>query len=229
MSHPAHYREAHPIPFVLTHWINLLAIVFLAFSGFYIHFPFFSGFMGTARGIHFFWMWVLLINLLVRIILAFTVKDSPYLGSREVDKDIKNWLPQKLNRHQTWSWIKYYTFLKKDHPISAKYGVLQKVAYLVTIPLTLLAAYTGFCLFMPAQDWAIWPMFSSGVEWVGGFMNMRIIHYYVMWVFILFTAIHAYLANVEGFSPSRIIFAWKESPGLEFDSEGHVVGDSAHS
>ena len=91
--------------------------------------------------------------------------------------------------------------------------MLQKIAYLVTIPLTLLAAYTGFCLFSPAQNWAIWPMFSAGVDWVGGFMNMRIIHYYVMWVFILFTAIHAYLANIEGFSPSRIIFAWQESPG----------------
>ena len=60
MSHPAHYREAHPIPFVLTHWINLLSMVFLAFSGFYIHYPFFPGFMGVARGMHFFWMWVLL-------------------------------------------------------------------------------------------------------------------------------------------------------------------------
>ncbi len=226
MSHPAHYREAHPIPFVLTHWINLLAIVFLAFSGFYIHYPFFPGFMGTARGIHFFWMWVLLINLIVRIVLAFVVKDSPYLGSREVDRDIKNWLPQKQNRHQTWPWIKYYIFAKKEHPISAKYGVLQKIAYIVTIPLTLLAAYTGFCLFNPAQGWPVWPMFGAGVDLVGGFMNMRIVHYYIMWVFILFTAIHAYLANVEGFSPSRIIFAWQETPGLEFDTEGRVIKTS---
>ena len=226
MSHPAHYREAHPIPFVLTHWINLLAMIFLAFSGFYIHFPFFGGFMGIARGMHFFWMYVLLINLLVRIVLAFFVKDATGLGSRNVEKDIKNWLPQKPNRHQLWPWIKYYIFLKKDHPISAKYGVLQKIAYLVTIPLTLLAAYTGFCLYQPAHNWAIWGMFAAGVQWVGGYMNMRIIHYFVMWVFILFTAIHAYLANIEGFSPSRIIFAWQETPGLEFDADGRVLKTS---
>ncbi len=50
--------------------------------------------------------------------------------TREVDKDYKNWLPQQANRHQLWPWIKYYLFLKKDHPISAKYGVLQKIAYI---------------------------------------------------------------------------------------------------
>lgn len=223
MSHPAHYREAHPIPFVLTHWINLLSIFFLSLSGLYIHFPFFGGAMGWARGTHVFWMWVLLINLIVRIVLAFFVKDATGLGSRKKDTDIKNWLPQKQNRHQSGAWLKYYTFFKKDHPISAKYGVLQKIAYLVTIPLTLWAAYTGFCLFLPAQTWAVWPAFKAGVEWVGGFMTMRIIHYYTMWAFILFTAIHAYLANIEGFSPSRIIFAWQESPGLEFDDDGKVI------
>ena len=75
--------------------------------------------------------------------------------TREVDTDIKNWLPQKENRHQMWPWIKYYLFLKKDHPISAKYGVLQKIAYIATMPLTLLAAYTGFCLWGPTIELAV--------------------------------------------------------------------------
>ncbi len=42
-------------------------------------------------------------------------------------------------------------------------------------------------------------------------MNMRIIHYFMMWVFIVFTMIHAYLANIYNFAPSKIIFAWKET------------------
>ena len=221
MSHPAHYREAHPFIFVMTHWINLVAMIALAFSGFYIHYPFFGGFMGVARGMHFFFMYVLLINLVVRIVAAFFVKSATRLGSREVDTDIKNWLPQKLNRHQALPWIKYYTFLKKDHPIGAKYGVLQKVAYLATIPLTLAAAYTGFAIYAPVMDAAF---FTAGTDAVGGQMHMRIIHYYIMWAFILFTAIHAYLANVEGFAPSKLIFGWKEEEGLQFDAEGNVIG-----
>ncbi len=139
------------MPFVLTHWINLLAMFFLALSGFYIHFPIVPGLMGLARGTHFFWMFVLLINLIVRIILMFVVKDAVMPNTREVDYDYKNWLPQKANRHQMWPWIKYYLFLKKDHPISAKYGVLQKIAYIVTPFLILAAAYTGFCLWGPTS------------------------------------------------------------------------------
>jgi len=213
------------MPFVLTHWINLIAIVALAFSGFYIHYPFFPGFMGIARGMHFFFMFVLIINLTFRIVAAFFVKSATMLGSREVDTDIKNWLPQKANRHQMWAWVKYYTFLKKEHPISAKYGVLQKIAYLFTVPLTFFMAYTGFSIYAPTMDWAL---FQWGVDLVNGPMNMRIIHYFTMWVFVIFTAFHAYLANVEGFSPSKIIFAWKETQGLEFDAEGKVVGGKSH-
>ncbi len=225
MAHPAHYREAHPFIFVMTHWINLVSIVALTISGFYIHYPFLPGLMSVARGMHFFFMFVLLINLAVRIIGAFTVKSATRLGSREVDTDIKNWLPQKLNRGQMWPWLKYYLFLKKEHPIGAKYGVLQKLAYLFTVPLTLAAAYTGFAIWGPTMDWGF---FIAGTDAVGGPMHMRIIHYYIMWGFIVFTAIHVYLANIEGTDPSKLIFKWQETEGLQFDAEGKVIGGKGH-
>jgi len=68
MSSQAHYREAHPLVFVINHWIHLICMIMLAFSGFYIHYPFFDGFMGVARGMHFVAMFVVLINLTFRII-----------------------------------------------------------------------------------------------------------------------------------------------------------------
>lgn len=208
MSANAHYREAHPLVFVLTHWINLISMIALAFSGFYIHFPFFAGFMGVARGMHFFFMYVILINLVFRIVAAFFVKDANQLGSRKVDTDIKNWLPQEENKHQFWETVKYYLFLRKEGVISAKYGSLQKIAYLATVPLTFIQAYTGFAIYGPSQGLGL---FAAGTSMVGGPMNMRIIHYFGMWVFILFTMVHAYLANIYNFSPSKIIFAWKET------------------
>jgi Ni/Fe-hydrogenase 1 B-type cytochrome subunit len=211
------YREAHPMVFVLTHWINLLAMIFLTLSGFYIHFPIIPGLMGAARGTHFFWMFVLLINLITRVVLAFVVKDAVMPDTREVDTDIKNFLPQKANRHQLWPWVKYYLFLKKDHPISGKYGSLQKIAYVATPFLILAAAYSGFCLWGPTSQFGI---FRAGTVWVAGLYNaggggdpmpMRILHYYIMWVILMFTAIHAYLANIYNFGPSKMIFAWKEN------------------
>ncbi len=208
MSSQAHYREAHPLVFVITHWIHLICMIMLAFSGFYIHYPFFDGFMGVARGMHFVAMFVILINLTFRVIAAFFVKSATDLGSREVDTDIKNWLPQEKNKHQFFETVKYYLFLRKEGVISAKYGSLQKMSYLATVPLTYLMAYTGFALYGPTADWGF---FMWGTELVGGPMNMRIIHYFMMWVFIVFTMVHAYLANIYNFAPSKIIFLWKET------------------
>ncbi|MDR1088687.1 MAG: cytochrome b/b6 domain-containing protein [Coriobacteriales bacterium] len=223
MAHLAHYREAHPLPFVLTHWINLIAMVCLVLTGFYIHFPLFPNWMGVARGVHVFFGFVLLLNMLVRVVLAFFVKSAPYGGSREVAPDYKSFFPQKDNRHQFGAWIKYYLFAKKDHPLSAKYGVLQKLSYLAIPFLILIMFITGLSLWGPTQEYGL---FAGLTELVGGPMVMRIIHYYLMWVFILFTFIHAYLASIEGLAPLKIMFLRKESGGLLYDGTVHnIVGE----
>jgi Ni/Fe-hydrogenase 1 B-type cytochrome subunit len=216
MSHEGHYRQAHPLIFVFTHGINLVCMIGLAFTGFYIHYPFFAGFMNAARGIHFFLMFVLIINLTARMILAFWVQTANQLGTRATDVDIRNWLPQEENKHQFMETVKYYTFFRNVRVISAKYGALQKIAYLATVPITFYMAYTGFALYTPAHTWAIWPFFAAGVSFFGGEMGIRIAHYFGMWVVILFTMVHAYLAAIDGFKPLwGLIFLWRETPGDE--------------
>jgi Ni/Fe-hydrogenase 1 B-type cytochrome subunit len=208
VSEHAFYREEHPLVFVFTHYINLIGMCFLTLTGFYIHYPLFDGWMGVARGTHIFWAFVITINLIVRVVLAFIVKDANMMGTRDVDTDVKNWLPQPANRHQFWPTLKFYLFFKKEHPISAKYGVLQKIAYLATVPLTLCAAYTGFALWGVTYQM---PFFAAGTAWIGGLMNMRILHYYLMWAILCFTGIHAYLASIYGTPPLKIMFLWKET------------------
>lgn len=220
MAHLAHYREAHPLPFVITHWINLVAMILLIITGFCIHFPFWPLFMGIARGVHIFCGIVLVLNCLIRLIMAFFVKSSPTGGTREQVTDFKTWLPQKDNRHQAIQWIKYYLFLKKDHPLGAKLGVPQKLSYLLIPILILLMGYTGLALWGPTMDVAF---FATGTELVGGAMSMRIIHYFGMYVFIIFMFIHVYLANVEGTEPSKLMFFHKEHGGLIYDPERHVI------
>ena len=212
MSGHGHYREAHPLPLMLSHWSNLISIIVLTFTGFYIHYPFFAGFMGAARSLHFFFMYLLLITITARVIMAFTVKDTNQMGSKERDWDWKNWIPQAENRHQLVETAKYYLFMRKEHVISAKNGALQKISYLATIPLTYAIAYAGFAIYTPAQHWGIWnSFFAPGLAFVGGDMNMRIIHYFLMWAIILFTMIHAYLANIYGVAPTKLMFFWIET------------------
>ncbi|MCL2606337.1 MAG: cytochrome b/b6 domain-containing protein, partial [Coriobacteriia bacterium] len=208
-------KSTHPL-FVLTHWINCLAMLFLALSGLYIAFPVFGYFMGTARGIHFFWMFVLIINITIRIVSMFFIKTCCEQAGEGYDYDYKNWFPQKTNRHQMWPMIKYYLFFKKDYPITAKYAGLQKLAYWLSIILTFAAAYTGFAIWGPTMDLGI---FRFGNQLLGGLfgfgggdglMAMRIVHNWVMWFIIIFTCIHGYLANIYGTAASKLIFLYKD-------------------
>ena len=217
MAHLAHYKEAHPLPFVITHWINLIAMIFLIITGFLIHFAT-PGTMSMARGIHVFFGFVIFINCIVRIIMAFFVKSAPTGGTRETVKDYKTWLPQADNRHQGAEWVKYYLFMKEDHPLSAKLGVPQKLSYLLIPILIIIMFITGLCLWVPTST-----AMQGLTNALGGAMSVRIIHYFLMYVFIIFMFIHVYLANIEGTEPTKLMFFRKEHGGLVYDPEKHVI------
>jgi Ni/Fe-hydrogenase 1 B-type cytochrome subunit len=221
MAHLAHYREAHPMVFVVTHWINLVCMILLILSGFLIHYPFLAGVMGICRGVHVFCGFVLTINCIFRVIAAFFVKTAPSGGTRKQVKDYKTWLPQKDNKHQLVEWIKYYLFLRKTHPLGAKLGVPQKLSYLLIPILIILMFISGLALWAPTMS-----TFAGLTTLVGGAMSMRIIHYYLMFVFIIFMFIHVYLANVESLAPTKLMFFHKEHGGLVYDPDIHnIVGE----
>ncbi len=209
--------------FVVTHWINLVCMLLLILTGFIIHYPFIAGIMGICRGVHLFCGFVLFLNMVFRVVASFIVKTSPTGGTRKQTTDIKSWLPQKDNRHQALEWIKYYLFLRKDHPLGAKLGVPQKLSYLMIPVLIFLMFWTGLCLWGDTMNV---PAFAATTTLVGGAMSMRIIHYYGMFVFIIFMFIHIYLANVESIAPTKLMFFHKEHGGLVYDPDIHnIVGE----
>lgn len=226
MAHLVHYPEAHPFIFRFTHWVNLICMLLLILSGIEIHYPVVPGLMGMARGVHMFCAFVILINLVFRIVAAGFVKSAPAYGTRETKLDMYTFFPQKDNRHQLIPWIKYYLFFKKDHPLSAKLGVPQKISYLAVAFLILIMAYTGFCLWIPTSEWTF---FAAGTAFVGGAMSMRIIHYFMMFVFIIFTMLHGYLVFIEGTANANLMFFGKEHGGLVYDPNRHVIVGEDHS
>lgn len=223
MAHLARYKESHPTVFVVTHWINMICCILLIISGLLIHFPFIPNIMGICRGVHITCGIILIVNLIVRIILAFFVKDTQVGGTRKgLDRDIKNFLPSDKNKGQLLSWIKYYLFLKKDHPTGTKFGSLQKLCYFLVPFLILALGLTGLCLWGTTSSWGLCTWLTN---LVGGAMNMRIIHYTLMWVMIVFIIIHVYLATIEGKADVNMMLFHKESPGMVTDPEtGKVIG-----
>ena len=67
------------------------------------------------------------------------------------------------------------------------------------------------------------PLFEAAIAGLGGAMSVRIIHYFMMFVFICFTLLHAYLANIEGLAPSKLMFFGIEHGGLTYDLEKHNI------
>ena len=217
MAHLVHYPEAHPFIFRFTHWVNLICMLLLILSGIEIHYPVVPGLMGMARGVHMFCAFVILINLVFRIVAAGFVKSAPAYGTRETKLDMYTFFPQKDNRHQLIPWIKYYLFFKKEHPLGGKYGVPQKLSYLLIAVAFFFMGYTGFCLWAPTMNIAFFAGFTT---LVGGLMKVRVIHYFMMFFFICFTLIHIYLANIEGIDPTKVmLLGSKPHGGLTYSTE----------
>ncbi len=171
------------MPFVITHWINLVAMILLIITGFSIHFPFWGGFMGIARGVHVFMGFVLFINCIVRVIMAFFVKSAPDGGTRYQVTDFKTWLPQADNRHQLGAWIPLLPVLQEGSPA----GRQARRAAEDQLPGHPHPHHRdvlhGPVPVEPDDELAF---FAGGTDLVGGLMSMRIIHYFMMYVFICF-------------------------------------------
>ncbi len=176
--------KGHSWPPRVMHYVHWVSILALTFSGFYIRYPWTPGYMGTMRTLHFIFMYILGLNWVTRIYWA-------VFGS---ERDIQNFLPQAENRGKLVPIVKYYLFLEAEHPSTARYNPLQKATYVFWFFLVFLQGLTGFSLYWPQA-----PVFSALNDLVGGLLVMHSIHYLIMWIFIITTAVHIYLSLAEDF------------------------------
>jgi Ni/Fe-hydrogenase 1 B-type cytochrome subunit len=116
----------HPIPARIMHQVNLVCLVLLVATGFFIHKPNFSLMgidMNMARYVHFITAFVVLLNSVCRIYWAF-------FGA---PRDIKYFMPEKENKGTLFPMMAYYYFLRKTKPRTSKYNGWQihAIHYLV--------------------------------------------------------------------------------------------------
>src|SRR5665811_112421 len=190
MGHLPPTREEHPLPAVIMHAVHAISLILLVFTGFYIHSPFFGGFMGYAESIHQVAMWTFVFTTVIRIYWAFFGAGSAPPGRRNKMRDFHWFSPIKHKGEGNFrDTLKYYLFLRKTYPSIYKFNPLQKGTYLFwvfcLIPLTLL---TGLCLWAPTRSF-----FEPFTYWAGGLAAMKSYHYLLMWVFIVTAGTHLYL------------------------------------
>lgn len=182
----------HPIR--IMHWIHMVCIAGLTFTGLCLRFNWLELQQTQIKIHHYCFMVVILLNLIIRIAYAFYGKTKTYQDFSFGKKDILN----------TPAVLRYYLFLKNDYPHIAKYASMQKLSYIFFGILTIIQGMTGILILWPKSllGW-LSPAFGS-VELAENFFTG--LHTGIMWAFIIITNIHAYIASMEGWPLLLLIF-----------------------
>jgi len=177
--------------YIIDHWVRVISIVVLTFTGLYIHWPFIAGgpesfIMAWMRFFHFIAAYALILGLVVRVYMAFRSTFDSDWKDFSITENIKN-VPDILG---------YYLFIKGSHKDYRKYNPLQALAYLFVALVIIFTALTGGALYhgrafliLPAPDSFRWVS-----NLLGGESYTRIWHILAMWFFIIFMLIHVYMS-----------------------------------
>lgn len=181
------------------HWLNVLLIVTLCATGYYIMDPFFGDsffrgvepgwLMGWIRFIHFTAGFCWIAVGAVRVVIAFVSKD------RYMRWSIFWPFKTKQDWRNLWLVIKHYLFLEKEGPLYVAHNPLQQMAYTGIYALGAVQMLVGLSLYaLPHKEESpIWAFITLPNDWIG-IPNMRLVHAIIMYLFIVFVIGHIYLA-----------------------------------
>ncbi|MBK7788118.1 MAG: Ni/Fe-hydrogenase, b-type cytochrome subunit [Saprospiraceae bacterium] len=197
------------LPVRIYHWINVLVLLVLIVTGFYIGNPLalMSGkeasevyTMGWFRYLHFAAAYIFFFNFVFRIYWGFA-------GNKYA-----NW-KQFIPTTKTF-WKELKTVLKMDillmkgnkeerEHLTIGHNALAGLTYFGTFLAFLLQCLTGFGLYASMASWWFPKLFAWVPFVLGGDILTRQIHHWTMWFFILFAVIHVYLVFYHDYVEGR--------------------------
>jgi thiosulfate reductase cytochrome b subunit len=179
-------RPIHPVWLRATHWLNALAVVILATSGWRIYnaSPLFDfkfakgitlgGWLGGAIQWHFAAMWLLAANGLVYLLCnagtGRLVRKFFPLSPRAIAADLLAALRGRLS-----------------HADPRQYNAAQRAAYLFVMVDAVLLVLSGLVLWKSVQ----FPLLR---ELLGGYETARRVHFFAMAALVAFVAVHLAMA-----------------------------------
>lgn len=204
------------LPVRFYHWINALAVVTLAVTGFIIGRPValanaaeasYSYWFGTVRFIHFVAAFTFFFNFLFRLYWGF------------VGNAFSRWQNFILLRKKQWKEVanvlRIDILQAKGKPLeSLGHNSLAGFTYFLTFLAFLFQSITGFGMYSAMSDSWLPRLFSWIVPLMGGDFAVRQWHHVMMWLFVIFSIIHVYLVfyhdYVEGRGvTSSMVGGWK--------------------
>jgi Ni/Fe-hydrogenase 1 B-type cytochrome subunit len=182
------------LPVRITHWVNVLSILTLSLTGYYISNPFFGTrgpavneyLMGTIRFIHFVVAFVFTTSVLFRLYWAF-------VGNRYARWS--QFAPVGRGRRRALGrMLGYYTFLRREPPAEIGHNPLAGLTYIGIYVLFVLQIATGFALYSLPASGGFWKFAFGWIIVLFGAPSVRLAHDLMMFLLIAFTIHHVYSA-----------------------------------
>lgn len=187
------YVWEFPVRFV--HWINVLCIIILSITGFYIGAPFIHAYsaeqyvMGWMRLIHVATAYLFSVCLAIRLYWGFMGNEyarwtaflSPF--SKEGCKKLMEALG-------------FFLFLKKQPPHHTGHSACASFAYLVLFFLLFLEFLTGFALYSQAYQSSVMNSLFGWLFIIFSSQTVRLYHHLIMWLLLSFGVFHVYIGWV---------------------------------
>lgn len=183
------------LPVRLTHWLNVLCIVVLSLTGYYISNPIIATqgpasdhfLMGVIRFTHYVVAFVFTASVLFRIYWAFASSDK-YARWRQ-------FLPVNRGRRRSLRrMLGYYTFFKPSPPAEVGHNPLAGFTYTGLYVLFLLQIATGFALWSQPFHGGYWVTTFGWMITLLGAPVVRLVHDIILWLILAFTIHHVYSA-----------------------------------
>lgn len=210
------------LPVRVYHWLNAIAVLCLAVTGYIIGSPpalqnaseaSYIYWFGTVRFIHFLSAFIFFFNFLFRIYWGF------------VGNKFSNWhnfIPTKKAQFQEMTEVLKIDVLQtKEKPLeSIGHNSLAGATYFLTFLAFLFQVITGFGMYAAMSDSFLPHMFAWIVPLMGGDFAVRQWHHVMMWFFIIFSIIHVYLVFYHDYVEGRGIIS-SIAGGWKFIEKNH--------
>ncbi len=193
------------LPVRFYHWVNALAVLTLAITGYLIGQPLaiqrgreaaFSYWFGTVRFTHFLAAFVFFFNFLFRIYWGF-------VGNRFARWH--NFIPYRKEQFkEAVDVLKVDILQAETKPIeSIGHNAVAGLTYFLTFLAFVFQSITGFGMYAAMSDASLPRAFAWIVPLMGGDFAVRQWHHLMMWFFIIFSMVHVYLVFYHDYVEGR--------------------------
>jgi Ni/Fe-hydrogenase 1 B-type cytochrome subunit len=226
-TYPGQFGPVAPVyvwqyPLRLVHWGLVISIGVLSVTGYYIHDPYIIGqtqhpfLMGWFRFVHEVFGMIFLSLFLLRVYLFFG--GNKWEGWRQ-------FIPLSKDRfNEMWQVFRFYAFLRPTPISKIGHNQMAALSYVGIYSLALVEIVTGLVMYQRLLDNAFLRFLVGWIPRFISLQNLRLIHFFAMYVFVAFGIIHVYLCllvsrvETRGLMDSMFI-GYKVIPVKEIEKE----------